>query len=130
LVRTKGQLPPTRPNLWDEEEGGEASSWWPGGKSSVTWATVAALATCLSGPLQVFIELQNSLNHRQVRPKPGSGLRHFIKPGCFPSPWFLRRFGFWSLVISAVLAALGKFMSGFRRERKSSAGCELGFRSA
>lgn len=80
------------------------------------WATIVAAITLIIGSMGVFIELQNALNTIwQVRRKPGSGLRHFIKARVLSFALVLA-LGFLllvSLVVSAVLAALGKFMSGF-----------------
>jgi membrane protein len=77
-------------------------------------ATAFALITLFVGAGSVFVQLQSSLNAIwNVRPKPGSGLRHFIK-NRLVSFAMLLGIGFLllvSLVISAALAAAGKFMS-------------------
>jgi membrane protein len=78
-------------------------------------ATVIALITLFVGAGSVFIQLQSSLNAIwNVRPKPGSGLRHFLKSRLLSFATLLG-IGFLllvSLVISAALAAAGKFMGG------------------
>ncbi len=78
-------------------------------------ATVIALITLFVGAGSVFIQLQSSLNAIwNVRPKSGSGLRHFVTNRLLSFATLLG-IGFLllvSLVISATLAAAGKFMSG------------------
>src|SRR5207247_9416825 len=78
------------------------------------WATLAALGTLLVGATGVFVQLQDALNTIwNVRREPGRGLRHFIKDRVLSFAMILA-IGFLllvSLVINALLAALGKFMS-------------------
>ena len=78
------------------------------------WATLAALVTLLVGATGVFVQLQDALNTIwNVRREPGRGLRHFIKDRVLSFAMILA-IGFLllvSLVINALLAALGKFMS-------------------
>jgi membrane protein len=78
-------------------------------------ATVLACITLFVGAGSVFIQLQSSLNAIwNVRPKPGTGLRNFLKNRLLSFATLLG-IGFLllvSLVISAALAAAGKFMSG------------------
>lgn len=80
-----------------------------------TWATIVAVLTLLIGATGVFVQLQDALNTIwQVRRQPGHGLRAFIK-GRLLSFAMVLAIGFLllvSLVVSASLAALGKFMSG------------------
>ena len=79
------------------------------------WASIVAGATLCIGATGVFIELQNALNAIwQVRRKPGTGLRYFIKARLLSFAMVLS-LGFLllvSLIISAGLAAVGKFLSG------------------
>jgi membrane protein len=80
-----------------------------------TWATLIAVCTLFVGATGVFVQLQDALNTIwQVRRKPGRGLRFFIKDRLLSFAMVLA-IGFLllvSLVISASLAALSKFMSG------------------
>jgi membrane protein len=79
------------------------------------WATVIAVFTLFIGSTGVFVQLQDALNTIwQVRRQPGRGLRFFIKDRLLSLAMVLA-IGFLllvSLVVSAGLAALGKFMSG------------------
>jgi membrane protein len=79
------------------------------------WATVVAVITLFVGATGVFVQLQDALNTIwQVRRQPGAGLRRFIKNRLLSFAMILV-IGFLllvSLVISAGLAVLGKFMSG------------------
>lgn len=80
-----------------------------------TWATLIAVVTLFVGATGVFVQLQDALNTIwQVRRQPGRGLRFFIKDRLLSFAMVLA-IGFLllvSLVVSAGLAALGKFMSG------------------
>lgn len=80
-----------------------------------TLATIVALATLLVGACSVFVQLQDSLNAIwNVRRKPGHGLKTFVKSRLISFAMLLG-IGFLllvSLVLSAALAAAGKFMSG------------------
>jgi membrane protein len=80
-----------------------------------TLATIIALITLFIGASGVFIQLQDSLNAIwNVRRKPGRGLRNFIRNRLLSFAMLLG-IGFLlivSLVLSAALAAAGKFMSG------------------
>ena len=79
------------------------------------WATIIAVATLFAGATGVFVELQDALNSIWgVRRAPGRGLRDFIKDRLLSFAIVLG-IGFLllvSLIISAVLSALGKFMVG------------------
>lgn len=79
------------------------------------WAAVIAVATLLVGATGVFVQLQDALNSVWgVRRKPGRGLRDFIKDRLL-SFTLIVGIGFLllvSLVLSAGLAALDKFMVG------------------
>lgn len=79
------------------------------------WATVVAVFTLFIGATGVFVQLQDALNTIwQVRREPGRGFRRFLKDRLLSFAMVLV-IGFLllvSLVISAGLAALGKFMSG------------------
>jgi membrane protein len=79
------------------------------------WATVIAVATLFVGATGVFVQLQDALNSVWgVRRVPGRGLRNFIKDRLL-SFAIIVGIGFLllvSLVLSAALSALGKFMSG------------------
>ena len=79
------------------------------------WATVIAVVTLFVGATGVFVQLQDALNSMWgVRRAPGRGLRNFIKDRLL-SFTLVVGIGFLllvSLVLSAVLAALGKFMAG------------------
>jgi membrane protein len=79
------------------------------------WATAVAIVTLFIGATGVLVELQDALNTIwDVRRHPGRGLRRFIKDR-FISFAMILAVGFLllvSLVVSAGLAALGKFMSG------------------
>lgn len=79
------------------------------------WATVIAVVTLFVGATGVFVHLQNTLNVIwSVRRKPGKGLRNFIKDR-FLSFALIVGIGFLllvSLVLSAGLSALGKYMVG------------------
>ena len=78
-------------------------------------ATAVALIGLFVGACSVFVQLQSSINAIwNVRPKPGGGLRHFIRNRLLSFAMLLG-IGFLllvSLVISAALAAADKFMSG------------------
>ena len=80
-----------------------------------TLATIGALITLFIGATGVFSQLQNSLNAIwNVRPKPGNGLRNFVRNRLLSFAMLLG-IGFLllvSLVLSAALAAAGKYMSG------------------
>jgi membrane protein len=79
------------------------------------WATVIALATLFVGATGVFVQLQDALNQIWgVRRAAGRGLRNFIKDRLL-SFALIMGIGFLllvSLVLSAGLSALGKFMVG------------------
>jgi len=79
------------------------------------WATAIAVTTLFVGATGVFVQLQDSLNSVWgVRRVSGRGLRKFIKDRLFSFALILG-VGFLlliSLVLSAGLAALGKFMAG------------------
>jgi membrane protein len=79
------------------------------------WATVLATITLFIGSTGVFVQLQDSLNTIwQVRRKPGAGLRAFIRDRLLSFAMVLG-IGFLllvSLILSAGLAAMGKFVSG------------------
>jgi membrane protein len=78
------------------------------------WATVIATITLIMGATGVFVQLQDALNIIwQVRPKPGSGWRHFVTTRLLSFAMIVA-IGFLllvSLVVSAGLAAAGKFMN-------------------
>jgi membrane protein len=78
------------------------------------FATAIALIALFVGAGSVFVQLQSSLNAIwKVRPRPGQGLHNFIKSRLLSFAMLLG-IGFLllvSLVISAALAAAGKFMS-------------------
>lgn len=80
-----------------------------------TWASIMAVFTLFVGATSVFVQLQDALNTIwQVRRQPGRGLWFFIKDRLLSFAIVLA-IGFLllvSLVVSAGLAALGKFMSG------------------
>ncbi|HEX4342396.1 MAG TPA: YihY/virulence factor BrkB family protein [Verrucomicrobiae bacterium] len=80
-----------------------------------TWATVIALGTLFIGATGVFVQLQDSLNTIwNVRPKPGGGLRHFIRNRLLSFAMILV-LGFLllvSLVLSAALATVGQTIGG------------------
>jgi membrane protein len=80
-----------------------------------TWAALIAVATLFVGATRVFIELQDALNSIWgVRRIPGRGVRNFIKDRLL-SFAIIVGIGFLllvSLVLSAVLAALGRYLSG------------------
>ncbi len=79
------------------------------------WATVIAVATLFVGATGVFVQLQDALNSVWgVRRTPGRGLRNFIKDRLL-SFALIVGIGFLllvSLVLSAGLSALDKFMVG------------------
>ena len=79
------------------------------------WATAIAVATLFVGATGVFVQLQDALNSIWgVRRAPGRGLRNFIKDRIL-SFALVVGIGFLllvSLVLSAVLSALGKYMGG------------------
>jgi membrane protein len=79
------------------------------------WATAIALATLFVGVTGVFVQLQDALNSIWgVRRAPGRGLRNFIKDRLL-SFALIVGIGFLllvSLVLSAGLSALGKYMGG------------------
>ncbi len=79
------------------------------------WATGIAVATLFVGATSVFVELQDALNVVWgVRRLPGRGLRDFVKDRLL-SFTLIVGIGFLllvSLVLSAGLSALGKFMLG------------------
>jgi membrane protein len=79
------------------------------------WATLIALATLFVGATGVFVQLQDALNQIWgVRRTAGRGLRNFIKDRLL-SFVLIVGIGFLllvSLVLSAGLSALGKFMVG------------------
>jgi len=80
-----------------------------------TWATVLATITLFIGSTGVFVQLQDALNTIwQVRRQPGRGLHRFIRDRLLSFAMVLA-IGFLlltSLIVSAGLAAMGKFMSG------------------
>jgi len=80
------------------------------------WATVVATTTLFAGATGVFAQLQDALNLIwEVRPRAGTGWRHFVTTRILSFAMILA-VGFLllvSLVISAGLAAAGKFMNGF-----------------
>ena len=79
------------------------------------WATVIAVATLFVGATGVFVQLQDALNSVWgVRRVPGRGLRNFMKDRLL-SFALIVGIGFLllvSLILSAGLSALGKFMAG------------------
>ena len=79
------------------------------------WATVIAVVTLFVGATGVFVQLQDALNSIWgVRRAPGRGLRNFIKDRLL-SFALIVGIGFLllvSLVLSAGLSALGKYMGG------------------
>src|SRR5262245_51881826 len=79
------------------------------------WATLVATVTLFIGATGVFVQLQDALNTVwNVRREPGHGVRGFIRDRVLSFAMILG-IGFLllvSLVINAMLAALGKFMSG------------------
>jgi membrane protein len=79
------------------------------------WATLVAVVTLFVGATGVFVQLQDALNTVwNVRRDPGRGLRHFIRDRLLSFAMIVA-IGFLllvSLVVNAMLAALGKFMSG------------------
>ena len=85
------------------------------------WATAAAITTLLLGATAVFVELQDDLNTIwNVEPKPGRGLREFIRHRLLSFAMVLG-VGFLLLVslsLNAALAAVGKFASGFLPEER------------
>lgn len=84
-------------------------------KSSGIIATVIGLATLLFGASGVFGELQDALNTIwRVKPKPGRGILDIIRDRFFSFAMVLGIVFLLlvSLVVSAALAALGKFGSG------------------
>lgn len=86
-----------------------------------TWATIVGAVTLLVGAAGVFLSLQEALNTIwQVRQKAGYGIRHFIKARLLSFAMVLV-LGFLllvSLIVSAALAALGKFLSGLLPEEE------------
>src|SRR4030095_1572989 len=80
------------------------------------WATIVALVTLFIGATGVLVELQDALNTVwDVRRQPGRSLRHFVRDRLLSFAMILA-VGFLllvSLVVSATLAALGKYMAGF-----------------
>lgn len=84
------------------------------------WAAVIAVATLFVGATGVFVQLQDALNSIWgVRRVPGRGLRNFIKDRLL-SFALIVGIGFLllvSLVVSAGLSALGKFMVGLLPEQ-------------
>src|SRR4051812_10704197 len=81
-----------------------------------TVATIIGFATLFLGATTVFIQLQDGLNTVwNVKRIPGRGLRHFIMDRLL-SFAMMAAIAFLllvSLVLNAVLAALGKYMQGF-----------------
>jgi membrane protein len=79
------------------------------------WATLIAVATLFVGATGVFVQLQDSLNSIWgVRREPGRGVLNFVKDRLI-SFGIIVGIGFLllvSLILSAALSALGKFMSG------------------
>jgi len=84
-------------------------------KASI-WATIISLAIALGGAAGLFGQLQDSLNTIwEVAPKPGQGILATLKAR-FLSFAMVLGTGFLllvSFVLSAALAALGKWMEGF-----------------
>lgn len=80
-----------------------------------TWASIGALAALFVGATAVFVELQDALNLIWgVIPKPGNGIRDFIKNRALSFAMILG-IGFLllvSLVLNAMLSAFGKFAGG------------------
>jgi len=80
-----------------------------------TWATAIAIGTLFVGATGVFVQLQDSLNTIwNVRPRPGRGLRHFIRNRILSFAMILV-LGFLllvSLVLSAALGAVGQSIGG------------------
>jgi membrane protein len=78
-------------------------------------ATVVGIVTLLFGATGVFIQLQDALNTIwEVKPKPGQGIKGFIRHRIL-SLAMVFGIGFLllvSLVVSAGLAAVGKWLSG------------------
>jgi membrane protein len=100
------------------KEGGEAIQAMVAGANrphAGMWATAIAVVTLFIGAAGVFVELQDALNTIwQVRQKAGNSIRHFIKARLLSFAMVVAM-GFLllvSLIISAGLAALGKFLSG------------------
>jgi membrane protein len=81
-----------------------------------TFATIIGFATLFLGATTVFIQLQDGLNTVwNVKRLPGRGLRHFVMDRLL-SFAMMAAIAFLllvSLVLNAVLAALGKYMHGF-----------------
>jgi membrane protein len=79
------------------------------------WATTLAVVTLVAGATGVFVELQNALNSIWgVKRHPGRGLRYFVTARLLSFALILG-IGFLlfvSLVLSAAVSALGKFMVG------------------
>jgi membrane protein len=78
-------------------------------------SAVVGLGVLLFGASGVFGELQTSLNHMwDVKPKPGRGVKGFIRDRFFSFSMVLgvAFLLLVSMVVSAVLAALGRFLSG------------------
>lgn len=86
------------------------------------WATITAAITLIVGAMSVFVQLQISLNTIwNVRPKPGRGIRYFIKVRIISFAMIVG-IGFLllvSLVINTALAALGKLVSGYFPEQQT-----------
>src|SRR4030095_3845256 len=103
--------------LWGSEGGEAIQSLVSAAHKPKTgaWATVIAVATLFVGATGVFVQLQDALNSVWgVRRVPGRGLRNFVKDRLL-SFAIVVGIGFLllvSLVLSAGLSALGKFMSG------------------
>lgn len=78
------------------------------------WAAAVAIVTLFIGATGVFVQLKDALNTIwEVRQKPGSGIRQFIIARLLSFALILA-IGFLllvSLIISAGLAAIGKFLS-------------------
>lgn len=79
------------------------------------WATVLAVVTLFVGATGAFVQLQDALNTVwSVRRMPGRGLRNFVTDRLL-SFALIVGIGFLlivSLILSAALSALGKFMAG------------------
>jgi membrane protein len=100
------------------EQGGQAIQTMvanAGRHGSGVLATIVAVVTILFGATGVFAQLQSSLNRIwNVEPKPGAGLSAFVKTRLLSFGMVLG-IGFLllvSLVVSAAVAAVGKWATG------------------
>jgi membrane protein len=87
-----------------------------------TWATMIAVITLFIGATGVFVQLQDALNSVWgVRREAGRGVRHFIRDRLL-SFALIVGIGFLllvSLILSAGLSALGKFMVGLLPDQEA-----------